>query len=76
MNACHPGDVNSVLSNNLGFGGHQSPDEGAQTPVWLATSPVGESTTGRYFEHKRTVTCRFGQDRAAVEALYAACGAY
>jgi retinol dehydrogenase-13 len=31
VNACHPGDVNSTLSNNLGFGGHESPDEGAST---------------------------------------------
>ena len=76
VNACHPGDVNSVLSNNLGFGGHQSPDEGARTPVWLATSQVGESTTGRYFEQMRDVKCRFGRDRAAVEALFEACGAY
>jgi len=22
VNACHPGDVNSTLSNDLGFGGH------------------------------------------------------
>ena len=76
VNACHPGDVNSLLSNNLGFGGHQSPDEGAETPVWLATSAVGEGITGRYFEQKREVACRFGQDRGAVEALYAACECY
>ncbi len=76
VNACHPGDVNSVLSNNLGFGGHETPDEGARTPVWLATSDVGEATTGRYFEHMREVACRFGQDRSAVEALYAACSRF
>ena len=76
VNACHPGDVNSVLSNNLGFGGHETPDEGARTPVWLATSEVGESKTGRYFEHGREVVCRFGQDRSAVEALYCACSRY
>ncbi len=76
VNACHPGDVNSVLSNNLGFGGHETPEEGARTPVWLATSNVGEATTGRYFEHMREVACRFGQDRSAVEALYAACSRY
>jgi len=39
VNSCHPGDVNSKLSNELGFGGHESPVEGASTPVWLATSP-------------------------------------
>ena len=37
VNACHPGDVNSKLSNNLGFGGHESAADGARTPAWLAT---------------------------------------
>jgi NAD(P)-dependent dehydrogenase (short-subunit alcohol dehydrogenase family) len=76
VNACHPGDVNSRLSNDLGFGGHDMPDEGAATPVWLATDPVGQHTTGKYFEHRREVRCRFGEDRAAVEALYEACLSY
>ncbi|PVV05600.1 MAG: retinol dehydrogenase, partial [gamma proteobacterium symbiont of Ctena orbiculata] len=53
VNACHPGDVNSTLSNNLGFGGHQSPEEGADTPVWLAIGGAGIDSTGRYFEHRR-----------------------
>jgi NAD(P)-dependent dehydrogenase (short-subunit alcohol dehydrogenase family) len=76
VNACHPGDVNSRLSNNLGFGGHESPDEGARTPVWLATSPVGRQETGKYFEHLREVRCRFGEDRPAVEKLYEICLSY
>ncbi len=42
VNACHPGDVNSRLSNDLGLGGQTTPDEGADTPVWLATDPVGQ----------------------------------
>ena len=46
VNACHPGDVNSTLSNNLGFGGHETPDQGADTPVWLATHPIGQQKTG------------------------------
>ena len=73
VNACHPGDVNSTLSNNLGFGGHESPDEGARTPVWLATSSTGQTETGKYFEHMRAAGCPFGKNRAAVEALYRAC---
>jgi NAD(P)-dependent dehydrogenase (short-subunit alcohol dehydrogenase family) len=76
VNACHPGDVNSRLSNDLGFGGQTSPDEGADTPVWLATDPVGQRETGKYFEQRRAVRCRFGEDTAAVEALYDACLAY
>lgn len=76
VNACHPGDVNSTLSNNLGFGGHETPDQGAATPVWLATEPVGIEETGRYFEHGRMSACRFSEDADAVEALYAACAGY
>lgn len=76
VNACHPGDVNSRLSNDLGFGGQATPDEGADTPVWLATDPVGQRETGKYFEERRAVRCRFGEDTAAVEALFEACLAY
>jgi retinol dehydrogenase 12 len=73
VNACHPGDVNSVLSNNLGFGGHETPDQGAETPVWLATHPIGQEITGRYFEHLAETNCPFSQDKPAVNALYDAC---
>jgi NAD(P)-dependent dehydrogenase (short-subunit alcohol dehydrogenase family) len=71
--ACHPGDVNSKLSNDLGFGGSESPDQGARTPVWLATADVGLERSGHYFEHEREVDCPFARDRAAVAALYEAC---
>jgi len=36
VNACHPGDVVSTLRRNLGFGGHETPDQAASTPAWLA----------------------------------------
>jgi len=76
VNACHPGDVDSRLSNNLGFGGHETPEQGAQTPVWLATNPIGQAETGKYFERKREASCRFGQDKQAVERLYEICLSY
>ena len=76
VNACHPGDVNSKLSNDLGFGGHESPDDGADTPVWLAISPDGDRETGGYFADRQPVRCRFGEDRQAVEALYDVCQRY
>jgi retinol dehydrogenase-13 len=76
VNSCHPGDVNSTLSNNLGFGGNTPPDEGARTPAWLATSPMGQQETGKYFAHRRQETCRFGQEKEAVEALYQICETY
>jgi NAD(P)-dependent dehydrogenase (short-subunit alcohol dehydrogenase family) len=73
VNACHPGDANSKLSNDLGFGGHESPESAARTPVWLATEPVGQEKTGKYFEHMQEVRDRFAEDRAAIEALYWKC---
>jgi len=76
VNACHPGDVNSKLSNNLGFGGSEIPDEGAKTPVWLATNIIGEETTGKYFERMREEDCRFVKDKAALDTLYNICESY
>jgi NAD(P)-dependent dehydrogenase (short-subunit alcohol dehydrogenase family) len=73
VNVCHPGNVNSTLSNNLGFGGSQSPDEGARTPVWLAVGPTGQKVTGKYFDHMQEVRCPFAEDRKATAALYEAC---
>jgi NAD(P)-dependent dehydrogenase (short-subunit alcohol dehydrogenase family) len=76
VNACHPGDVVSTLSRNLGFGGHETPEQAASTPAWLATEAAGAQATGKYFEHRRAVSCRFAADRDAVEALYRACEGY
>jgi NAD(P)-dependent dehydrogenase (short-subunit alcohol dehydrogenase family) len=76
VNVCHPGDVNSRLSNNLGFGGHESPAEGARTPVWLATDEIGGQATGKYFERQRAVRCRFGENQEAIETLFQACLAF
>lgn len=76
VNACHPGDVNSKLSNDLGFGGHESPDAGAETPVWLATGAIGGRETGKYFENRRESRCRFSANKTAVQVLYEACLQY
>jgi NAD(P)-dependent dehydrogenase (short-subunit alcohol dehydrogenase family) len=76
VNVCHPGDVNSQLSNNLGFGGSQSPDQGAETPVWLATESIGGQVSGKYFEHKRESSCQFGKDKDRVETLFGICRDY
>jgi retinol dehydrogenase-13 len=76
VNACHPGDVNSALSNDLGFGGHETPDQGAETPVWLATQPIGQSYTGKYFEHLRETSCAFSKNKQAVNALFDVCSNY
>ncbi len=76
VNACHPGDVNSKLSNDLGFSGHETPAQGAETPVWLAIGPISAQETGKYYEHMREVHCRFASNKPAVEALYHACQRY
>jgi NAD(P)-dependent dehydrogenase (short-subunit alcohol dehydrogenase family) len=76
VNVCHPGDVNSNLSSNLGFGGHETPSQGADTPAWLATSSTGQTETGRYFENRRAVNDPFSKDESAVEALYDKCLSY
>jgi retinol dehydrogenase-12 len=67
VNACHPGDVPSTLARNLGFGGGDTAEEAAATPILVAT--MSERTTGRWFEHARESTCRFASDRAAIAAL-------
>jgi NAD(P)-dependent dehydrogenase (short-subunit alcohol dehydrogenase family) len=76
VNACHPGDVNSALSNSMGFGGHETPDPGADTPVWLATSPEVEGISGKYFEHRRQQDCNFSKDLREVERLFEICANY
>jgi len=76
VNSCHPGDVSSKLSNSFGFGGHETPDEGAATPVWVATDPDLKGITGRYYEHMQETTCEFGRDHAAIEKLYDICLKY
>lgn len=69
VNACHPGDVNSKLSNDLGFGGHETPEEGADTPLWLAVSPEVAGITGKYFEHRRLYPCQFAENKQETSKL-------
>jgi len=76
VNACHPGDVNSKLSNDLGFGGHESPDEGAATPVWVATEPLLKGVTGKYFESQRETSCQFSKDSSSIVKLFRICEGY
>ncbi len=74
--ACHPGDVRSKLSTNLGHGGWESPAQGADTPLWCATAPELKGETGKYYEHRTEVKCRFAADEKAVEKLFAICQRY
>jgi len=76
VNSCHPGDVNSKLSNSFGFSGHETPNEGAATPVWAATDPGLKGITGQYYEHLQETECSFSRDHAAIEKLYDICLTY
>jgi NAD(P)-dependent dehydrogenase (short-subunit alcohol dehydrogenase family) len=76
VNASHPGDVNSALSNSLGFGGSQSPAAGARTPVWLAASATLENVTGKYFENLTETACPFGAQTGPSAQLYEICSTY
>ena len=73
VNACHPGDVNSKLSNAFGFGGSESPKQGAATPLFLSISGEVQGITGKYYEHFNQITCPFVKDSSAVERLYNLC---
>lgn len=76
VNACHPGDVNSKLSNDLGFGGFESPAQGASTPIWLATEKEGSEYSGRYFAKQKITTCEFSSDKKGIENLFELCLKY
>ncbi len=74
--AAHPGDVNSKLSNNLGYGGWESPEQGAATPLYCATDPSLKGIRGKYFENKSQAPCRFSQDKESVRKLFELCDSY
>ncbi len=76
VNACHPGDVNSKLSNALGFGGHESAEQAAETPLWLATNAGLQGTSGNYYEHRLPKKCQFADDRYKIQSLYNLCMDY
>jgi len=73
VNACHPGDVNSKLSNAFGFGGSESPRQGAATPLFLSTSDEVKGITGKYYEHLKPYECQFSGDHTATNQLYDLC---
>ncbi len=76
VNSCHPGNPSSLLSRNLGFGGAQSPDDSARTPVMLARGELGSGVTGRYFADRAEARCEFSQDWDGIERLYEICQKY
>ena len=55
VNAVHPGFVNTNFQQAAGLNmrGHLTPEEGADTLIWLATSQAVEGVTGKYFVRRR-----------------------
>ena len=72
-NAFHPGAVNTALLRALapGFTGI-TPAEGADTAIWLATSPEMAGVSGRLWVRRRETPCEF-RGRGAEEALWSLC---
>jgi len=81
-NVLHPGLVRTGFANNLGavpsavfgfllrFVG-LTPEQGAQTSVYLATSPAVENVTGKYWEKSKAVPSgRAAYDRATWTRLW------
>ncbi|MGH9895053.1 MAG: SDR family oxidoreductase [bacterium] len=88
VNALHPGIVATNIGKNNGWGWrllkplfdplfhmkYISPEEGARTVIYLATSPEVEGTTGRYFvEEKPIVSSQASRDEAAADRLWQVC---
>lgn len=76
VNTCHPGDANSKLSNNLGFGGSESAAQAAKTPVYLALSPEVSGISGAYFVNRKISSCQFQSKKHEIARLMKLCGSY
>jgi NAD(P)-dependent dehydrogenase (short-subunit alcohol dehydrogenase family) len=81
VNAMHPGWVATGFAGNNGWRGRGlqllarwfglSPEEGARTVVYLATSPEVADISGKYFVHERPVlSSAASYDEAAQERLW------
>lgn len=82
VNAADPGIVgtNIVVNRETGFGTlasklqklfFKSPEKGAETAVWLASSPDVEGVTGQFFARKRAIrSSRRSYDNNAAKRLW------
>lgn len=80
-NALHPGLVNTGFNKNNGvlikfamgllLPFSRKPAEGAQTSIYLASSPDVEEMTGQYFDDKKAIpSAPLSYNRAAAERLW------
>jgi NAD(P)-dependent dehydrogenase (short-subunit alcohol dehydrogenase family) len=72
-NAMSPGAVNTALLHALapGFRG-VTPAQGADTAIWLATSPDLKGVSGRFWSDRREQPCQFRNERDE-RALWSIC---
>lgn len=80
VNAVHPGAVRSDFGSGGGWMGAafqafgvfmRSSEKGAETAVWLATSPEVEGVTGRYFFDKKRISAQtVASDPVAQQRLW------
>jgi NAD(P)-dependent dehydrogenase (short-subunit alcohol dehydrogenase family) len=84
VNAMSPGLVKTSLNRNAkGFVGFmfglmvpmmgKPPAVGADTAVWLASSPEVEGVTGKFYEKRKEVPCKYRNDKGAINHLSAIC---
>jgi len=73
VNCCHPGVINTKLLSDLGFSSSSTPENGAQTPLYLASSPTVESISGQFFSNKMQTSCQFQKGIDAQEQLWTLC---
>jgi NAD(P)-dependent dehydrogenase (short-subunit alcohol dehydrogenase family) len=80
-NAMHPGYVRTSLIRGGAFGFlfnlggaliARSPERGAETAVWLASSPAVEGDTAGYYADRKEKRCRF-HDEEREDRLWALC---
>jgi len=51
----------------------KTPAEGADTALWLASSPDVAELSGKFFEQRKEIPCKFRNDKAALARLRALC---
>ena len=84
FNCLHPGGVNTKIAKNLkGISGaisrntmkfFKSPEEGAETSLYLATSPEVEKISGKFFENKKEIQSKdVTYDESIAKQLWNAC---
>ncbi|HTP60133.1 MAG TPA: SDR family NAD(P)-dependent oxidoreductase [Spirochaetia bacterium] len=53
-------------------GGGRTPSDGADTAIWLASSPEVEGVSGKLFENRKEIPCSF-RNRESEERLWSIC---